>query len=33
MPKKFWLQSLKRTDDLEDLEVDGKLLLECMLKK
>jgi hypothetical protein len=30
---KFWLVSLKGRDCLEDLGIDGKIILECALEK
>jgi hypothetical protein len=29
----FWLENLKGRDNFEDLDVDGKLILQCMLGK
>jgi hypothetical protein len=33
MHTKFWLESLKGTDNLEDLSVDEKILLKPILKR
>jgi hypothetical protein len=33
MNKIFWSENLKGRDDLEDLGVDGKITLECILAK
>jgi hypothetical protein len=30
---KFWLQNLERREHLEDLSVDGRIILERILKK
>jgi hypothetical protein len=29
----FWSENLKGTDHIEDLGIDGKMILECSLKK
>jgi hypothetical protein len=29
---KFWLENLKGRDHLEELRVDGRIILECMLE-
>jgi hypothetical protein len=33
MHRIFWLENLKGRDDLEDLGVDGKIILERVLRK
>jgi len=33
MHPKFWLENLKRRDHLEELGVDGRIILEWILKK
>jgi hypothetical protein len=33
MCKKFWLQDLKGRDHSEDLDIDGKIILEWILEK
>jgi hypothetical protein len=33
MPTKLWSENLKGRDHSEDLGVDGKLLLDCILGK
>jgi hypothetical protein len=33
MHKDFWLENLRGKDHSEDLEVGGKIILECVLEK
>jgi hypothetical protein len=33
MHKKFWSENLKGRDHAEDLDVDRRIILECILKK
>jgi hypothetical protein len=33
MLTKFWLESLKGRDHSEDLDVDGSIILKCILRK
>jgi hypothetical protein len=33
MRTKFWLENLKARDNLEDLDVDGRIILECISGK
>jgi hypothetical protein len=33
MHKIFWIENLKERDPLENLGVDGKIILECILGK